>query len=679
MHTQRVINREGLLAALDGSVIIAATDVAGTITEVNKAFCAITGYGREELIGANHRILNSGHHPKEFWVQMWKVIARGGVWRAEVCNRNKQGSLYWVDTTIGPVRDESGKLCGYVSVRVDITARKRGAVAVVENEAKLRTLFECSPVGIALSDHATGLCIQGNDVLCEILGYTADQLRHVSFREITPLEYADLENAQWERLRTHGAYGPYEKEFIRADGTRVPVSVHGSLVKGGDGRRMVWSIVQDISQQKRVEAELSWARDVAQAANRAKDDFLANMSHEIRTPMTAILGYAELLRDESEAPRSAEARAEIIDTINAAGRHLLGIINDILDLSTIETGRTTIERAPVPLARLLREVEGILRPGATAKGLSLALKIGSPLPETILTDPTRLRQMLLNVAGNAVKFTQDGGVTLEARTEAGLTGERLVIDVLDTGSGVAPEHVPDLFEPFMQADHAMTRQHGGAGLGLPVSRRIARLMEGDVTLAWTSVGKGSCFRIELPLVAAVAPAGAELGPTSTPATSTSPALKLSGRILLAEDGVDNQRLISLHLRKAGAQVDIAENGRIALEMLDRAVEAGTPYGMLLTDMQMPEMDGYTLARTLRTRGEGTPPHIAAYGRSLAVVALTAHAMAEDRDKCLAAGCDDYSTKPIDKARLIAICGSWIGKQGGQGTLQATGSGLSRSA
>jgi PAS domain S-box-containing protein len=649
----QAIAAQSLLAALDGSVMIAATDPAGAITQVNRAFCETSGYTRAELIGGNHSALNSRHHPREFWAQMWKVIARGGVWRAEVCNRNKKGALYWVDVTVGPVRDENGTLSGYISAGVDITVRKRAAVAAAENETKFRTLFECSPVGLALTDYTTGLYIQGNDVLSEITGYSAAELGERSFKSITAPRYAEIEAAQREHLRTHGAYGPYELEVVRKDGTRVPVAVHGSLIIGGDGRRMVWSIVQDITRQKSVEAELARARDVAQAASRAKDEFLANMSHEIRTPMTAILGYAELLRDEHDF---SARRAQIIDTIGTAGRHLLGIINDVLDLSKIEAGRLAIEPLASSPARLLAEVEGLARPAATAKGLTLSLQAAPTLPPLILTDPTRLRQILLNLVGNAVKFTAAGGVTLAARAENG----RLIVDVADTGPGLSPVQAELLFKPFSQVDSALTRQHGGAGLGLAICRRLARLMDGDVTLTSTAPGCGSCFRLDLPLITAHPgePRGEAASSTKPPrAPAGAPPRLLRGRILLAEDGLDNQRLLSLHLRKAGAHVDIAANGRIALQMLEQAAACAEPYDLLLSDMQMPEMDGYTLAATLRTRPEPQ--------RSIPIVALTAHAMADDRSKCLQAGCDDYATKPIDKCTLLEICAAWIGRPGGR--------------
>jgi len=365
------------------------------------------------------------------------------------------------------------------------------------------------------------------------------------------------------------------------------------------------------------------------------------------------LGYADLLREDGDASLAPARRIETIDTIRNAGTHLLTVINDILDISKIEADKMTIERVATPLTSILHEVVSLIRPRAAGKGVTLNALLASPVPDLIISDPTRLRQIVMNLAGNAAKFTEVGTVSITSRVMPRDGGAMLVIDVDDTGPGMTTEQAGRLFQAFSQADNTVTRKHGGTGLGLTISRRLAALMGGEVTLARTEPGKGSCFRIELPLEAAPGAVMIErLDAVVALANkaAASPVVTLSGRILLAEDGLDNQRLIAFHLRKAGATVDIADNGRIALEMIDRSEADKNRYDLLLTDMQMPEMDGYTLARTLRERES-----------SLAIVALTAHAMAEDRQKCLDSGCDDYATKPIEKAKLLTTCADWIGK------------------
>jgi CheY-like chemotaxis protein/nitrogen-specific signal transduction histidine kinase len=400
-----------------------------------------------------------------------------------------------------------------------------------------------------------------------------------------------------------------------------------------------------------VERRTNEAMQRAEMANQAKSEFLANMSHEIRTPMTAIMGFADLLSDDGSVHIAAEHRAETVNTIKRASTHLMTIINDILDLSKIEAGKMTVESIDTSLIRVLHEVTSLMRPRAIGKGLTLETKLQSPVPEKVIGDPTRLRQVLLNLVGNAIKFTDTGRVSIAARVAYEQDRALILFEVEDTGPGMSPEQVEGLFTPFSQADTTVTRKYGGTGLGLTICHRLAEIMGGNVAIVRTAPGMGACFRLTLPLQPVAGAAmvnGLEVVQASSSTELKPSSVKLNGKILLAEDGIDNQRLIAFHLRKAGAVVDIADNGLIALKMIDQAISDQSPYQLLLTDMQMPEMDGYVLAQTLRSRHSDLP-----------VVALTAHAMAEDRDKCLKAGCNDYTSKPIEKATLLQVCQRWM--------------------
>jgi CheY-like chemotaxis protein len=422
----------------------------------------------------------------------------------------------------------------------------------------------------------------------------------------------------------------------------------------------VLMMTEDITQQRRTREILREAQVQAEAASRAKSEFLANMSHELRTPMTAILGYVDLL---SEARRDETAFAEHIGTIRRNADHLLTIINDVLDLSKIEAGKMTAEVVACSPARISAEVLELHGARASERGLRLGLNVQGEIPAEIRTDPTRLRQILMNLVGNAVKFTEQGEVVLSVGLEPG-DEPRLRFSVKDTGIGIEPDRLRSLFQPFAQADSSVTRRFGGTGLGLAICRRLAALLGGELS-ATSRPGVGSEFTVTIATgrldgVAMVSGVAAAAGGGSA-GLPEGAVIRLSGKILLVEDGVDNQRLIAHHLKRAGAEVTVCENGRRAVERLcdqgrmERELVSPREFGLVLMDMQMPEMDGYAATRMLRAKGYTGP-----------IVALTAHAKAGDREACLAAGCDDFLTKPIDARAMIAMCGAWMMRAAGTG-------------
>jgi signal transduction histidine kinase len=412
---------------------------------------------------------------------------------------------------------------------------------------------------------------------------------------------------------------------------------------------------------------LAQAVCAAEAATQAKSAFLANMSHEIRTPMTAILGYADLIEQEitccTVCPTHAECQrraknVELVETIKRNGDHLLHVIDDILDLSKIEAGKMTVEHTSCAPCELIAQVASTARVGAEAKGLQFDIEYEGAVPQTIQTDPTRLREILINLIGNAVKFTQAGRVRLTTRLVTGAGEPVLQFDVADTGVGMTVEEAARLFRPFMQADASTTRRFGGTGLGLTISRQLAVMLGGNVEIVETSPGVGTRMRVTVstgplegvemlsdPRAATFSRTSAEPGPLLP-----EKAAALNARVLLAEDGPDNQRLIAHLLRAAGAEVSVVANGQLAVDTALRARDGGRAFDVILMDMQMPVLDGYTATRLLRARGYAGP-----------VIALTAHAMSDDRQKCLAAGCDEYVRKPIDRRWLIAAIRGQLGR------------------
>ncbi|WDI43419.1 ATP-binding protein [Bremerella sp. P1] len=394
--------------------------------------------------------------------------------------------------------------------------------------------------------------------------------------------------------------------------------------------------------------ELRKAIEASEGANHAKSAFLANMSHEIRTPLTAILGFADVLLETGDIYKAPVERVEAIETIRRNGSHLISLINDLLDFSKIEAGKFQVENLPCSLHRLIADIRQLMQVRAEEKKLNIQVEYDGPIPEMILTDPTRLRQILMNLLSNAIKFTHEGSVNMKVALVGKAANRKIQIDVSDTGIGISDEMCDKLFQPFTQGDGSMSRRFGGTGLGLTISKRFAGLLGGDLTILETS-HKGTTFRLVI-----------DPGPLHNvnfqePETTASvPDLEKSKpsdtknvlrdlKILLVEDGPDNQRLISFLLKKAGAEVDMAENGELGYQKATAASGAGSPFDVILMDMQMPIMDGYTASTKLRSDGYNGP-----------IIALTAHAMAEDRNRCIEAGCTDYTTKPVDRAKLIEL-------------------------
>lgn len=411
-------------------------------------------------------------------------------------------------------------------------------------------------------------------------------------------------------------------------------------VVNGRLQRLMSQLQQDKEDARQAEAH-------AEQANKARGHFLATVSHEIRSIMTAIIGFTEILRAEADTENSPPERKEAIDTILRNGQLLMEIINDMLDLSKIDAGKFDVERIRCSPIQVLEDVRSLLSVRAIAKGLDLKVIHEGALPETIESDPTRLRQILINLVGNAIKFTETGSVRVVARlVRGGAAGPLLEFEVTDTGIGMSREQIAKLFQPFGQAEVSTARRFGGSGLGLVISKRFAEMLNGDICVE-SAPGQGTTFRLhiaagpleDVKMVLHQEPPVRARSETVRPDVESP--TTIFGRVLLAEDGMDNQRLIEFILTKAGAEVTVAENGQVALEAVAAAEAAGTPFNLILMDMQMPVMDGYEATRRLRDRGyEGR------------IIALTAHAMAADREKCLAAGCDEFVTKPVQRSNLL---------------------------
>ena len=651
---------------------IVIRDVGGRIEYVNDAFTRISGFSKDEAIGQFRHVLQPLRRPAELEAEMLQALSRGEVWSGEFSNTRKDGGAYEEFVHAAPIRQPDGRITHYLSIGEDITEKKRvGAEldrhrhrlqelvdegtgqlrelnrALLESERFIRTIADNQPNLLAYWD-AELRCRFANRAYREWYGRSEAEMDGIALDELLGAERLQvLQPHVGEVLR--GRSQLYTSELRGSTGR----SMHGlaswipDLEDGAVRGFLV--LVSDVTEIKQTEhrlqetnAELMLARDRAEAANRAKSAFLANMSHEIRTPMNAIIGLTHLLHRDAEDP----VELERLEKVSEAAGHLLQVINDILDLSKIESGKLELEGTDFSLARLLERTRSLVAQRAQAKGLPLSVTVDSEVPDALRGDQTRLSQALLNLLSNAVKFTERGAIAVRVSLlEHDAAGLRLRFAVSDTGIGIAAEKLPQLFSAFVQADTSMTRRFGGTGLGLAITHRLAALMGGEVGVR-SEPGAGSEFWFTVRLETG-RPVSAPLAPDTGPAEVALRRQHAGARVLLVEDNAVNQEVVVELLHAAGLHVEVAGDGRQALER----AQAGS-YHLILMDVQVPVMDGLEATRRLRVM-----PALAV----TPIVAMTANAFGEDRAACLAAGMDDHVAKPVDPPSLYAALLRWLSR------------------
>lgn len=552
-------------------------------------------------------------------------------------------SYHWQLKRIHLPGNRSGVVCYYY----DLTPLKQAEHAAKQSEGRLRLATDLANVGVITIDY-----------LKEEAVLDATSAALFELPESTPVPRASIhdkfhpdDNAGLQdeiNAAYHNKIGGLlclEHRIVQADGTVrwLDVRKRVSFEKENDSdpptATHAVAAILDVTAQKKHESELNAALMQAEAANRARGEFLANMSHEIRTPMTAILGYADILGEQLKDPESLQG----INTIRRNGRFLLDIINDILDLSKIDAGKMNPERERVKPQAIVADVVSLMNVRAEEKKIDLIADFDGQIPETIETDAKRLRQILLNLTGNAIKFTSEGEVHLKSRFNH--KTKKLEFEISDTGIGMTAEQIGFLFQPFTQVDATHTRSFGGTGLGLAISRRLARVLGGDISVE-SHFGTGSTFIVSI-----------DPGPTEdvqfgipslvgAEAVQQSGHVKLEGHYLIVDDRRDIRFLAQTIVEKAGGTVTTANDGREGVDLVFAAEAADTQFAAVLMDMQMPVMDGYSAVAEIRRREIDVP-----------IIALTANAMSEDRDKCLKVGCTDFLTKPLDKRVLLELIAS----------------------
>jgi PAS domain S-box-containing protein len=630
------LDRNLLVTALESAANgVVVTDRQATIVWANPAMLALTGYSPEELIGRNPRLFQSGVHDRAFYARLWRAILSGHVWRGEITNRRKDGGLVTEEQTITPVHGADG-ITHFIGIRQDATERKQFEQTLRYREERFRSLTENATDLVTVID-ADGVMRYASPSHERLLGYRADDLIGGSaFELIHPDDRASVAESIARAAQVPGSITQLALRVRHQDGSWRILEAVGSNLLSHPAVRGIVVNSRDVTDRQQAEVELHQAKAAAEAANRAKSEFLANMSHEIRTPLNGVIGMTDLVLD---TPLTAEQR-EHLQMARDSADALLAIINDILDFSKIEAGKLTFERSEFDLRDCLASARTALSVLAHKKGLALHCDIDSDTPAWLVGDPARLRQVLINLVGNAIKFTQQGEVRVHvaAETPPAPDGVTLRFAVHDTGIGVPRDKQAAIFNAFEQADGSTVRQYGGTGLGLSICTRLVALMGGRLWVE-SEPGQGATFTFTARF--AIARGAAPSDRTGSRAPLDPPASDRRLRILVAEDNPVNQRLVTRVLEKRGHTVIVAGNGRAAVD-----ASARESFDLILMDVQMPEMDGFQATAAIRAREAAATPT-----QHVPIIAMTAHAMAGDRERCLAAGMDAYVSKPFRPREL----------------------------
>lgn len=763
--------RERQQQALDAHAIVSATDPAGKIISVNDKFCEVSGYSREELLGNNHRIVKSGMHPPELYADMWRTIKSGHIWHGEVCNKRKDGGLYWVATSIAPFMDNEGRPYQYISIRTDITRLKRQEEALRSNEAQLRMLLDnaADAVFVAGKDERW---IYVNTRAVALLGYSREELLGMSIYDLVPADWRETYRQNFrEKLLTDGLMHQ-EIRLIKKDGRKIPIEMNAAVLPDGtvygscrdvsarkeaeaarqealdrlqkiagrvpgvvfqfrlrpdgsscfpfaseatrelfrvspeeiredaskvfaichpddfatlmesiqlsarnlapwhhevrtkfadgtmrwlsgnalpqreeDGSVLWHGFINDITERKKIDEALLAAKDAAESASRAKSEFLASMSHELRTPLNAILGFSQLFTMDARLPQETRDNAHEIER---AGQHLLSLINDMIDLARIEAGRIELSLEPVQVGLVLRNSLAMVESLARNKGVRLIDAECENREVTVLADHVRLRQVLINLISNAIKYNKpQGTVSISCRTHAGMVR----ISVADTGQGIPADKQGRIFNAFDRLGEERGNVEG-TGIGLVITKRIVEAMGGNIGFESTA-GQGSTFWVEFPLTTAASlhtPHATSISPLRDDACNPQTDRPV---VLYIEDNPMNLRL----MQQVFAGMNNLELRHTETAELGIGLAQAQPPALILMDINLPGMDGYAALAALKADARTA---------RIPVIAITANAMKGDEERGLAAGFTDYLTKPIDIPALLATLGK-LGEQHGART------------
>jgi len=637
--------QQAILANAGYAIIVANPD--GIITLFNPAAQVMLGYMSAEVVGKAtwdifHDPIELAERAHALQVELGRRIEPGfDVFTAKARTEpdvrewtfiTRSGGRIPVLLTISALRRADGALLGFLGIAADLRERKRREAALEINERKLRSLFELSPLGIVLTDEQ-GRLIEFNEAFRALTGYSEEELRELDSWALTPPEYEAQDSELLRQVQRSGHYGPHEKHYLRKDGTRVPIRMNGVALRIND-RPHIWSLVEDITTQRVSEAAMVDAVASAEAASKAKTEFLANMSHEIRTPMNGILGMLQLLQKTGLDAR----QQDYAHKTETAAKALLDILNDILDFSKIEAGRQTLEAREFEIDQVLRDISVILGANIGDKDIELVFDKDKRVPPRVIGDALRLQQVLINLVGNAIKFTEFGEVVLTVHLlQLSREQATLSFEVRDTGIGIAADKLKTIFDGFSQAEASTTRRFGGTGLGLAISQRLVQLMGGELGVA-SERGIGSRFFFTIALDI---PQTAEVSPPA-------PAQLRGLRALVVDDNDCARSAVASMVLSIGWQADEAASGEAALERVQQADAAGQPYNVIFIDWRMPGIDGWETGRRIRQM------HGEKEGDAPLIVMVTAHGreLLAERQLHQRPMLDGFLVKPVTVAMLI---------------------------
>jgi two-component system, chemotaxis family, CheB/CheR fusion protein len=653
-ENQLIFRDRAINAAGCGIVIFDALSAELPVIYVSDGFESLTGYSRDDAVGLRFPFLQGADTDRDAIAVVRESISHKRSCCVRLLNYKKSGEPFWNELHLAPVADDAGIITHFVSVQYDVTEQMDAMRDLRQSETNYRTAFENASVGVAQLD-TRGRWVQANNRLCELLGYNRDELVGMTFRQLTDPEDLNDSVASFASL-IRGEIDDYrcEARYHHRDGRLIWVQVNASAQLDVEGRVVgCIAVIEDISERRQAEITLQKSQRMALSANRAKSNFVANMSHELRTPMTAILGFADMLADEISEPEQLQK----LQTLRRNGEYSLRLLDEILDLSKVEARRSRIDAEPCDFMTLIDEVELLMQGRAEQLKSEVIFYFPTQLPQTIYVSSQRIRRILVNLIANVLKFSTRNKVRVsisycEAQHSNDEDDSYLEFEVTDSAEDSVTMRQQSLM-PFMQADPAIQKRFAGRGSGLSITKRLVTALGGTIEVGCDHE-LGNSFLIRLPIgevgdLVLIERRHRAAKVSELPGTEQLRCIV--GRILVADDRRDVWKVTKFFLERCGAEVAVAEDGRQAVDAVRKAAERSEPFDLVLLDMQMPVMNGFEAIRELRQAGYSLP-----------VIALTADAMKGERQKCIAAGCDDYLTKPIDAAVLTQTVAKYLGEK-----------------